>query len=157
LHLAQNPTSSRVLDVLLDSPTVPTKAKRSFVLSFIGTYHLLVDDRIGSRVGERCFAFADTYLKEKIARSVLPHEQTLAASFYGKFFARKLDLYLLKRRPEEWKTGQVRKARKKANMIPSTTFTTFTTSTDPPSFTSSKKRKREDRVKDEIDELFDAA
>ncbi|KAJ3817927.1 hypothetical protein F5880DRAFT_1446472, partial [Lentinula raphanica] len=155
LHLAQNPTSSRVLDVLLDSPTVPTKAKRSFVLSLIGTYHLLVDDRIGSRVGERCFAFADTYLKEKIARSVLPHEQTLAASFYGKFFARKLDLYLLKRRPEEWKTGQVRKARKKANMIPSTT------STDPPSFvvdnTSSKKRKREDRVKDEIDELFDAA
>ncbi|KAJ3720473.1 hypothetical protein C8R42DRAFT_736933, partial [Lentinula raphanica] len=45
----------------------------------------------------------------KIARSVLPHEETFAASFYGKFFVRKMDLYLLKRRPEEWKTVQARK------------------------------------------------
>ena len=50
-------------DVLLDSPTVPLKAKRQFVMDFMGHYHLLVDDRIGSRVGDRCWAFADTYLK----------------------------------------------------------------------------------------------
>lgn len=63
IKIAHNATSSRVLDVLLDSETVPIKVKRSFVQSFIGNYHLLVDDRIGSRVGDRCFAFADTYLK----------------------------------------------------------------------------------------------
>ncbi|KAJ3838506.1 hypothetical protein F5878DRAFT_661142 [Lentinula raphanica] len=76
----------------------------------------------------------------KIARSVLPHEETFAASFYGKFFVRKMDLYLLKRRPEEWKTVQARKARKKADgndtvTIPSITSMTSTTSmtfADPP-------------------------
>ena len=63
LTMARHVTSSRVLDVLLDSPTVPIKAKRNFVLGFIGHYHVLVDDRIGSRVGERCWAYADPYLK----------------------------------------------------------------------------------------------
>jgi hypothetical protein len=63
LGVAHHPTSSRVLDALLESPTVPLKAKRQFVLSFIGNFHFLVDDRIGSRVGDRCWAFADTYLK----------------------------------------------------------------------------------------------
>jgi len=36
----------------------------------------------------------------------MPQEQVLAASFYGKFFARNLNLHLLKRRPEEWKELQ---------------------------------------------------
>ena len=63
LVVAHHPTSSRVLDALLESHTVPLKVKRQFILSFIGNFHLLVDDRIGSRVGDRCWAFADTYLK----------------------------------------------------------------------------------------------
>ena len=61
--LAQHPTSSRVLDAILDSPTVPSKTKRRYILSFIGHYEKLVDDRIGSRVGDRCWASADPYLK----------------------------------------------------------------------------------------------
>lgn len=61
--MGQDATSSRVFDVLLQSPTVPHKEKRKFVMNFIGHYHLLVDDRIGSRVGDNCWAFADTYLK----------------------------------------------------------------------------------------------
>jgi len=32
-------------------------------MSLIGHFHTLVDDRIGSRVGDRCWAFADPYLK----------------------------------------------------------------------------------------------
>lgn len=66
IKIAHNATGSRVYDVLLESPTVPPKAKRQFVMDFIGHYHLLVDDRIGSRVGDRCWAYADTYLKASI-------------------------------------------------------------------------------------------
>lgn len=36
----------------------------------------------------------------------MPQEQALAASFYGKFFARNLNLHLLKRSPEQWKELQ---------------------------------------------------
>ncbi|KAJ3892589.1 armadillo-type protein [Lentinula edodes] len=163
IKIAHNATSSRVLDVLLDSETVPIKVKRSFVQSFIGNYHLLVDDRIGSRVGDRCFAFADTYLKEKIARSLIPQEQTLAGSYYGKFFSRNLNLYLLKRRPDEWKAFQ---SNKKAETHSSSTINVSDARNDPKTTPSAeiadpsvsrKKRKRETRVKDEIDELFDSS
>lgn len=63
ISLAHNPTSSRVLDVLLDWPAVPSKAKRTFLLGLVGHYQSLVDDRIGSRVGDRCWKVADPYLK----------------------------------------------------------------------------------------------
>ena len=69
IEMAHHPTSSRVLDAVLESSTVPFKAKRKFVMSFIGHYHVLVDDRIGSRVGDRCWAAADPYLKA--SRSLL--------------------------------------------------------------------------------------
>ena len=44
--------------------------------------------------------------QEKIARSLIPHEHTLAGSFYGKFFARNLNLHVLQRDPERWKSLQ---------------------------------------------------
>ncbi|KAF7301584.1 hypothetical protein MIND_00723900 [Mycena indigotica] len=153
LALAKHPISSRVLDALLDSSTVPTKAKRQFVQSLIGHYHTLVDDRIGSRVGDRCWAFSDTYLKEKIARSLISQESFLAASYYGKFFARNLNLYLLQRRPDEWRTAQANR----------TKFASATEVKQDANHTRSelpltKKRKRDaNRAKDEIDELFAGA
>ena len=61
--MCHDPSASRVYDVLLDSPNIPSKSKRQFVMDFIGRYHELVDDRIGSRVVDRCWAFSDTYLK----------------------------------------------------------------------------------------------
>lgn len=63
IKLAHNATSSRVLDAVLESATVSLKAKRAFVMSFIGSYHLLADDRIGSRVADRCWELADPYLR----------------------------------------------------------------------------------------------
>ncbi|KAI0771524.1 ARM repeat-containing protein [Trametes elegans] len=116
IKMAHNATSSRVLDAVLESPTVPHKDKGKFVMTFLGHYHILADDRIGSRVAERCWAFADTYLKEKIARSVIPHEHALAGSAFGKFFARPLSLHILQRDPERWKTMQ---AANKAAAAPS--------------------------------------
>ena len=66
--MAHDVTASRVLDVVLQSPTVPFKEKRKFVMNFIGHYEVLVDDRIGSRVGDNCWLFADTYLKVRSKR-----------------------------------------------------------------------------------------
>ena len=106
IQAAQHPTSSRVLDALLDSPTVPPKARRALIGAFLGHFHVLVDDRIGSRVGERCWAAADPYLREKIARAAAPHEHALAGSFFGKFFARGLALHVLRRDPERWRAMQ---------------------------------------------------
>lgn len=63
LVIARDASASRVLDTLLQSPTIPFKEKRKYVMNFIGHYHVLVDDRIGSRVGDNCWAFADPYLR----------------------------------------------------------------------------------------------
>ncbi|KAJ7873385.1 hypothetical protein B0H14DRAFT_2720506 [Mycena olivaceomarginata] len=159
LAIAHHATSSR-------------KVKRQFVLSFIGRYHVLVDDRIGSRVGDRCWAFSDTYLKvgvdstlfscsvliarlfqEKIARSLIPQEQFLAGSYYGKFFARNLNLYLLQRRPDEWRTMQ--SDRKRAAGPPAVAAPSPVQSAEE----TKKERKKRNvmRPGDEIDDLFGAA
>lgn len=149
IQMAHHPTSSRVLDAVLESETVPKTAKRKFVMTFIGHYHVLVDDRIGSRVGDRCWASADPYLKvcvphilsfivrpqpnlsrraygqqEKIARSLIPHEHALAGSFYGKFFARNLNLHVLQRDPERWKSLQAAAKQPPASTSNATTTTT---------------------------------
>ena len=70
--MAHDVTASRVLDVILTSPTVPFKEKRKFVMNFIGHYEVLVDDRIGSRVGDNCWLFADTYLKVCVLSNPTP-------------------------------------------------------------------------------------
>jgi nucleolar protein 9 len=69
LEIAYHPTSSRVLDAIFDSPIVSLKAKHKLIMYFIGEFHHLVDDRIGSRIGDRCMLVADPYLK--VWRSVL--------------------------------------------------------------------------------------
>ncbi|RDX53030.1 ARM repeat-containing protein [Lentinus brumalis] len=160
-EMAHHPTSSRVLDLVLESHSVPFKAKRKFVMSFIGHYHVLVDDRIGSRVGDRCWAFADPYLKEKIARSLIPHEHALAGSFYGKFFARHLNLHVLQRDPERWKSMQAATkapapAPTPAPKPPAAEESPRTHSDATKSDKSAKKGKGKARPQDEIDALFDA-
>ncbi|KAF9026524.1 ARM repeat-containing protein, partial [Hymenopellis radicata] len=150
--LAQHPVSSRILDVLLDAESVPKKAKTRFVMAWLGHYHELVDDRIGSRVGERCWKWCDTYTKEKIARSVMDQEQALAASFYGKYFARGLNLYLLKKKPYEWRdfvTGQAHKTEVAKPVEKQESVVVKAETTSP-----KKKRKQEE---DEIDVLFKKA
>jgi nucleolar protein 9 len=145
-------------------------------MSFIGHYHVLVDDRIGSRVGDRCWAFADPYLRvrsylcrstrcthktmfqEKIARSLFTHEQFLAGSFYGKFFARNLNLYLLQRKPDDWKNlqSQHKLSSQPANSTPTESSNETPTQLAPPS-QKPRKRKRDTRPDDEIDALFNAS
>jgi len=159
ISLSQNPISSRVIDVLFESETVPFKVKRAFAISLIGHYHTLVDDRIGSRVGDRCWAFADPYLREKIARSLLTHEQFLAASYFGKYFARNINLYLLERRPDEWRELQSRNKSSSGSITAIHSPSSVTVQKPNPEdaeachqFKASKKRRS--RPEDEIDAVF---
>ena len=63
ITMTHHPTSSRVLDTIFESPTVPQRTRNKFVLKFLGHFHELVDDRFGSRVGDRMWAGSDPYLK----------------------------------------------------------------------------------------------
>ena len=63
IKMAHHQTSSRVLDAIFESSTIPQRARNKFVLKFIGHFRELVDDRIGSRVGDRMWAGSDPYLK----------------------------------------------------------------------------------------------
>ncbi|CAE6446036.1 unnamed protein product, partial [Rhizoctonia solani] len=157
LTLSRHPVSSRVLDAFLDSPSVPLRDKRKFLLSLMGSYHVLVDDRIGSRVGDRCWACADPFLREKIARSILPHEMTLSASYYGKYFARNLHLMMLKRDAAAWRDRQrdQKKAVAGTNNAEAVKIKVDATPTDANDSTQPKKRKR--AAEDEIDALFSKA
>ncbi|KAJ7590769.1 armadillo-type protein [Mycena floridula] len=159
LDMAKNPIASRVLDALLDSPTVPASAKRQFIVSLIDSFHLLVDDRIGSRVADRCWASSDTYLKKKIATALIPHEQFLAASYFGKFFSRNLNLYLLQRKPQDWMDMQSRQSQalKQSAAPVSNTPSVVAKSTLESTAKKEKKRKRKADAHNEIDDLFDVA
>ncbi|KAH7343515.1 armadillo-type protein [Rhizoctonia solani] len=161
INLSRHPVSSRVLDAFLDSPSVPLRDKRKFLLSLMGSYHILVNDRIGSRVGDRCWACADPFLREKIARSILPHEMALSTSYYGKYFARNLHLTMLKRDAAAWRDMQRDQKKAAAGMSNNeTTKAPPIASTNPTADTNNsapaKKRKR-GAEEDEIDALFSKA
>ncbi|KAM6495360.1 Armadillo-type fold [Amanita muscaria] len=159
IQLAQNPYSSRVYDALLESPTVSLKAKRKTIMGFIGHYHVLVDDRIGSRITDRCWEFADTYLKEKIAKSLFTHDQELAASYYGRFFVRNLNLQLLQRRPDEWRNLQSerKKQKEQEHQLTDHASDQSKVAVKTQSDKVVQKRKREHQGSDEIDVLFDSS
>jgi nucleolar protein 9 len=63
MNFARNPIASRAIDVLLEHGSIPPRARRKFVQRLVGHYHVLADDRIGSRVVDRCWDSADVYLK----------------------------------------------------------------------------------------------
>ena len=110
LVFTSDPIASRVVDVFLDesNKAIPYKDRRTFLRALIGHYHLLADDRIGSRVADRCWQVADPFLKAQIATSLLPHEYDLQNSHFGHFFLRKVNLPLFKRKPQEWKDRQAK-------------------------------------------------
>ncbi|KAF9246872.1 armadillo-type protein [Melanogaster broomeanus] len=130
MGIAHNATGSRVFDVLLESPSVSHKNKRR------------------SRVGDRCWAFADPYLREKIARSMIPYEQFLAASFYGKFFARNLNYT-----SNTPKTDQPRSQAPSSHPATSTPAALVTPEIQSPKKSSKKRSAPED----EIDAVFNVA
>ncbi|TXT11256.1 hypothetical protein VHUM_02007 [Vanrija humicola] len=107
LAYAKSPIASHLLDKVLTSPAVPPKYRRKLYLGFVGRYAELADDRLGSRVADTVWDTADGYMREKIARSLIPDATTLANSQFGRFLSRRLDLHLLQRRPDEWRAAQI--------------------------------------------------
>ena len=143
--MTQSATSSRVIDAFLSSPTTPPSALRKFIMSLIGHYHTLADDRIGSRVVERCWAVADVYLKDKIAASLVEHQTFLQQSSYGHFFARKVELPLWVRAREQWKLKMAAAlVRDKEGMK----------AVERPEVPKEEDKKKRARPVDEVDEIF---
>lgn len=107
LDMSHQAVSSHVIDAVVSSKTVSPKYRRRMLMMLDGHYFELVDDRFGSRVGDKIWEKADGFMKEKIARGLIPQAIALSNSQYGKFFARRLNLHLLQRRPDEWREAQL--------------------------------------------------
>jgi nucleolar protein 9 len=151
LVLCHDATASRVIDALFTCTSVPKAARRKFALALQGHYERLVCDRIGSRVGERVWAGAEPYLREKLARALLPHEAALAGDAFGKFFARRLKLHVLRRRPDEWREIQAAPPATEPTSVPAPAAAPA-----PPTREGGSERKPKRKV-DAIDALFDGA
>jgi len=91
---------------------------------------------------------------------LIPNQQFLNASYYGKFFARKLQLVLLQRRPEEWRIAQANITHGTAppqsvpEIAPKQNGEQEMDVNGEVSGRKKKKRKRQE-AKDEIDVLFE--
>jgi nucleolar protein 9 len=152
LVLCHDATASRVIDALFTSVNVPKAARRKLALALLGHYERLVCDRIGSRVGERVWEGAEPYLREKIARALLPHEQALAGDAFGKYFARRLKLHVLRRRPDEWREMQVVPVVEPAPALAPTPAPASVKEEH-----AAERKSKSKRKVDEIDALFDSA
>lgn len=107
LAYATSPIASHFIDKILTSNAVSPKYRRKVYLGYMGHYNTLACDKLGSRVADTIWATADGFMKEKIARSLIPHATMLGTDRYGRFLAKKLDLHLLQRRPDEWRQAQI--------------------------------------------------
>lgn len=63
LALTRHPAASRVLDAVIDGLTIPHRSRRALLRAMEAQFADVIDDRIGARVGARCWAAADPYLK----------------------------------------------------------------------------------------------
>jgi nucleolar protein 9 len=78
----------------------------------------------------------------------------MAASFYGKFFARRLNIYLLQRDPEQWKNLQINN--KSTSQAPTPMRVQSPPATQPPKLALTEPpAKTKKRKGDEIDQLFE--
>lgn len=165
LRYTHHPISSRIFDVLIESPTVSFKSKRNTLLTFTNAtkWFELVDDRIGSRVGERLWEGCDGFLKEKIAKTLIPFEQALSQSQFGRFFGRKVNLNLYRRKPDEWRKSQIPPPPPPPSQGPAAPASVAAAGAreEAPDANAPKKRKRAaeraEQPQDEIDLLFAAA
>ncbi len=103
---------------------------------------------------------------------MIPCDKDLAASYFGRFFARNLNLQLLQRRPDEWRTAQTERKKQKeahANTVVEAAAALASAATEskkeevmssssPPGETgkdAKKANKRKRHSREEIDSLFD--
>ncbi|EGG03657.1 uncharacterized protein MELLADRAFT_117295 [Melampsora larici-populina 98AG31] len=109
MSFSRDTIASRALDSILNSPTISPAPRRQFISRFIGHYHRLADDRVGSRIADLCWAVADVFTKEKIASSLVDQQNALQQSAYGHYFVRKLELPYFERQRNGWKAAMLQK------------------------------------------------
>lgn len=79
LAIAHSSIGSRLIDAILDTPAVPFKLARRVVLAFAAdSFFALVDDRLGSRVGEKIWSKCDGFLKVRLFLDLAPPRPCLA-------------------------------------------------------------------------------
>lgn len=66
IALTHHPAASRVIDGIIDGPTIPHRSRRAVLRALEVRFAEVIDDRIGARVGARCWAAADPYLKVRV-------------------------------------------------------------------------------------------
>lgn len=65
--MTHHPISSRLFDAVIESPTVAFKNSRKIIMAFNGKWFEMVDDKVGSRVGEKLWDGCDGFLKVRSA------------------------------------------------------------------------------------------
>ncbi|WWC86311.1 uncharacterized protein L201_001184 [Kwoniella dendrophila CBS 6074] len=149
---SKSPISSHLLDKVFTDQTVLPKYRRKLMMVFMNNWKDLIEDRIGSRVVDTVWEKADGYMKEKIARTLIPHIVILGQSQYAKYFMKKAELSLLSRRPDEWREKIVGVKHHFAHQKQPQNNTPVSQD----QLEESKKRKKDkEEKKDEIDLLFD--
>jgi nucleolar protein 9 len=152
---ATNPIASRLLDIVLTSPSVPTKFRRRLISTLTPHLEDLLADKIGSRVAERIWESADGYTKEKIAKTLVKSSESIRRSQYGRYLWPKLKLDIMMRRPDQWRAEAIgvkhHFAHQKEAAEPAATHATLATEGhEQEQMEEDKKRK-----KDDIDDLFE--
>lgn len=101
---AIHPIASHFLDLSFTTPSAPLKLRRRIITTLTPHLYDLSQDKIGSRVTEQVWEASDGYTKEKIAKILLPHGQQIKENRYGRHLYPRLQLELLQRRPDLWRT-----------------------------------------------------
>ncbi|OCF41800.1 hypothetical protein I317_04406 [Kwoniella heveanensis CBS 569] len=155
LTYAKSPIASHFIDSVFTNSTVPPKYRRKIMMSLQDHWRVLVDDRLGSRVVDTIWDRADGYMKEKIARTLIPHQVSLGQSQYGKYFIRRAEISLLDRRPNEWRERIVGVKHHFAHQQAATAPASAPViQSHKPQAKEGAGEKRKEKEADEIDELF---
>ncbi|WVR05940.1 hypothetical protein IAU60_002966 [Kwoniella sp. DSM 27419] len=153
LTYAKSPIASRLFDSVFTNAAVQPKYRRKVMMGFMESWKQLAEDKLGSRVLDTIWDRADGYMKEKIAKTLIPHQIALGQSQYAKYFIRRAEISLLDRRPAEWREKIVgvkhhfaHQQAPKAEPMHSWEVQSGDAEVE--------GKKRKEKVVDEIDELF---
>ncbi|KNC97625.1 uncharacterized protein SPPG_07093 [Spizellomyces punctatus DAOM BR117] len=102
IRWSQDAVASHLLETLLITPTLNTKAKRKLIRGWLGSFAPMACNKYGSHVVDKCWAVADLALKEKMAEELVKSFDRLRNDHFGRFVARNCKLENFKRRREEW-------------------------------------------------------
>lgn len=104
IQLAQEPTTSRVLQQALSSTTSTPQIRRQLTTRFQGHLTALAMSSSGSHVVDMLWTATKDifFVKERMAQELLQHEQELRDSFVGRAVWRNWSMDLFKRRRRDW-------------------------------------------------------